>query len=170
MSRMGQLFSGILLWYQLWMLAMAISMVLLAFLKWWLVGLIDLSISAVFFWIMDRLELKATREKGGQRHADVRYFRSKEYHEEVVISFKKPQSIELSSLDELEMRTKIEHEPEYKNALKFELQAESKDLRDYEKFMIEYNAYQRKRREEEQKNAVKSSPPPKKSKGDSTTK
>lgn len=135
MAQMKDMFSGDLLIYNLFIYSLLPCMFLFSFLPPFTAMTIIVAYGASFIAWMTSRQLRKRKGKEGMSHFDARLFRSEDYHEELILSFKKKKTIDFSRIDLTNQDLQIENEIMYKNAVMFELQEESEELTDYDEFL-----------------------------------
>lgn len=130
MAGFRDMFRGEMLYYNLFVYSLLPIMALFFILDFITVVIFMVGyIFAFGFWMTSR-ELKKRKGKEGQKHHDTRIWRSKDFHEEMILSFKKKHEICLTSVK----NTKVENEIAYKNARMFVLKTESEQNSEVERY------------------------------------
>jgi hypothetical protein len=140
MAGFRDMFRGEMLYYNLFVYSLLPIMALFFVLDF--ITVIIFIVGYVFafgFWMNSR-ELKKRKSKEGQEHFDTRLFRSKDFCEEIVLSFKKKHEINLQNIDQLN----VEGTNAYKNAKMFVLKTESEQNNEIEQFENEQKKEKKK--------------------------
>lgn len=120
MAGFKDMFRGEMLYYNLFVYSLLPIMLLFFVLDFITVIIFIMGYCFAFGFWMNARELKKRKSKEGQMHFDTRLFRSKDYCEEIVLSFNKKHEMNFQSIE----LVKLEKETEYKNARMFILKTE----------------------------------------------
>lgn len=149
MAGFRDMFRGEMLYYNLFVYSLLPIMALFFILDFITVIIFIVGYMFAFGFWMNHRELTKRKSKEGQMHFDTRLFRSKDYCEEIVLSFNKKHEMNFESL-ELEL-VKLEGKTEYKNARMFILKTEEEQNCE----IVQFEEEQKKKKKDTKKSNKK---------------